>query len=46
MNVNEDLMLGKGEDEIYLKMRSLDLGYNGGYEGYTEEIKRRIGVLI
>ena len=46
VDVHEDLKLGVEEKEISLKMRSLDLGYNGGYKGFVEEIKRRVGALV
>ncbi len=43
VDVKEDLVLGRDEDEVYLKMRSLDLGYNGGYEGFIAEMRKRVG---
>ena len=46
VKVNEDLVLGRREDEIYLKMRSLDLGYNGGYVGFVDEMKKRVKGVV
>jgi len=46
VDVHEDLKLGVEEKEISLKMRSLDLGYNGGYEGFVDEMRKRVeGIL-
>ncbi len=42
VDVHEDLKLGVEEKEISLKMRSLDLGYNGGYEGFVDKMKERL----
>jgi hypothetical protein len=36
------LELGRGEDMIGLKMRSLDLGFDGGYSEFVCEIKERL----
>jgi len=41
--VNEDLKLGKNDKMVELKMRSIDLDFNGGYDEYICEIKNRIG---
>jgi len=41
-DVDDDLELGKGKDLINLKMKSLDLGFNGGYGKFVEEIKNRL----
>ena len=46
VDVYDELILGEGEDRIYLKMRSLDLGYNGGYEGFFEVMKERLVEVI
>ena len=40
--VDEDLKLGKNDKMIELKMRSIDLDFNGGYDEYIEEIKNRL----
>jgi len=40
------LELGKGEDLINLRMKSLDLDFCGGYDGFICEIKRRLENLI
>ncbi|MDP2753135.1 MAG: restriction endonuclease, partial [Nitrospirota bacterium] len=42
-----DLVLGKDGDEIKMKIKSLDLWFDGcSYEEYIEEIKIRIGELL
>ena len=45
-NIDDNLELGKGENLINLKMRSLDLDFNGGYSGFIEEMRNRIKELI
>ncbi len=40
--VNEDLKLGKDDKMIELKMRSIDLDFDGGYDEYIYEIKNRL----
>jgi len=47
MDVVDDLVLGEGENRVYLKMRSLDLGgeFVGGYEDYIEVIRMRVEEL-
>ena len=45
-NIDDNLELGKGENLINLKMRSLDLDFNGGYSGFIEEIRNRTKELI
>jgi hypothetical protein len=47
MDVVDDLVLGKGEDRVYLKMRSLDLGgeFEGGFEDYVNKIKKHVEEL-
>ena len=49
LDVDDDLELGRGDELIKLKMKSLDLGFtkeskafDGGYYGYIEEIKKRV----
>lgn len=42
-DVMEDLELGTDEKIIGLKMRSVDLSFDGGYEEYVEELKNRVG---
>jgi len=44
-NVCEDLELGKNDTMIVLKMRSIDLDFEGEYEEFLDEIKRRVGKL-
>lgn len=41
-DVDDNLELGKGDDLIRLKMKSLDLGFDGGYGAFVEEMKNRI----
>jgi len=45
VDVDDDLELGRGDDLIRLKMKSLDLGFEGGYSQYIAEVKKRFGVL-
>ncbi len=40
--VNEDLKLGKDDKIVELKMRSINLNFDGGYDEYICEIKNRI----
>jgi 5-methylcytosine-specific restriction enzyme subunit McrC len=42
LHVKEDLKLGKGEKLVNLKMRSVDLDFNGGYSEYIKEMKKRL----
>ena len=42
VDVSEDLVLGKRDDVVYLKMRSLDLQYNSGYDEYIGTMKQRL----
>jgi len=45
-DVKENLKLGKDENMIELKMRSIDLNFDGdGFGEYVEEIKKRIYIL-
>ncbi len=44
-DVKEDLILGKDDKMIKLKMRSVDLDFDGGYDEYVCEIKNRIKML-
>jgi 5-methylcytosine-specific restriction enzyme subunit McrC len=45
-NVCENLVLGKDEDSINLAMRSLDLEFNGGYEEFVCEMKKRVEEIV
>jgi len=45
-DVDDDLELGKGEKLIRLKMKSLDLGFDGGYGAFVDEIRNRLEVII
>jgi 5-methylcytosine-specific restriction enzyme subunit McrC len=47
VDVVDDLVLGKGEDRVYLKMRSLDLGgkFVGGYDAYVDVMRKRVEEL-
>ncbi len=42
VDIDDNLELGKGDDMIRLKMRSLDLGFDGGLKGYVNEMRMRI----
>jgi len=35
-------VLGDDENRVNLRMRSLDLGFDGGYSEYIDEMKERI----
>jgi 5-methylcytosine-specific restriction enzyme subunit McrC len=41
-DVKEDLKLGVNENLVELKMRSLDLNFDGSYEKFIEEMGRRL----
>ncbi len=41
-DIDDDLELGKGDDLVRLKMKSLDLEFNGGYGEFVEEIRNRL----
>jgi hypothetical protein len=41
-DVYEELKLGEGDDLVRLKMKSLDLGFDGEYSDYIDEIKNRL----
>jgi len=42
VDVDDVLELGKGNDLIRLKLKSLDLGFDGGYGEFTAEIRNRL----
>ncbi len=42
LDVNENLELGKGDDLIELKMRNLDLEFDGMYAEFLDEIRGRL----
>ena len=44
-DVDDSLKLGKGENLIELKLKSLDLSFNGEYVEFIDEIRRRIKEL-
>lgn len=44
-DLEEDLELGEGDKMISLKMRSIDLDFDGGYEEYIKELRMRIRML-
>ena len=46
VTVYENLELGKGDDLVRLKMRSLDLCVDSGFEMYVGEIRKRIREVI
>ena len=41
-DIDDRLELGKGEDLIRLKLKSLDLGFDGGYWEFIDEIRERV----
>ena len=41
----EDLKLGKDDTIVELKMRSIDLDFDGGYEEFIIEMKKRVEML-
>ena len=41
-DVKENLKLGVNENLVELKMRSLDLNFDGNYEEFIEEIKKSV----
>jgi len=45
VNVYENLGLGKGDDLVRLKMRSLDLSTDGKFEMYVSEMRARLEEL-
>ncbi len=45
VNVSENLELGKGDDLVRLKMRSLDLAFDGGFEVYVSKMRKRVEEL-
>ena len=42
VDVDDDLELGKGDELIKLKLQSLDLGFDGGYSAFVNEMKNRL----
>ena len=42
VDVDDNLELGKDDELVRLEMRSFDLGFDGGLEGYIYEIKNRL----
>jgi len=42
VDVEDSLELGKGNELVRLEMRSLDLGFDGGYKKYINIIKNRL----
>lgn len=42
LDVDDSLELGKGDELIRLEMRSLDLGFDGGYDRYIDAVKNRL----
>ena len=41
-DVHEKLKLGEGEEMVSLKLRSLDLGFDSGYDEFVGEIRERL----
>lgn len=44
--VYEDAWLGKNDKKVLLKIKTLNLNFDGGYEEFIEEMKNRIGEMI
>jgi len=42
-NIEKTIVLGDNHKKVELKMRSIDLYFNGGYEEYIEHMKKRLG---
>jgi len=42
VDVEDDLELGKGDELIRLEIRSLDLGFNGGYYTFVDKMRNRL----
>ncbi len=45
LDIDENLELGKGDDMIRLNLKSLDLSFDGGFDEFIAEIKRRLEAL-
>jgi hypothetical protein len=45
-DVCENLVLGKDEDSVNLAMRSLDLEFEGEYEGFVMEMRKRVIKIV
>jgi len=43
--IDEDVILGNNDNKVKLKMRSIDLDFDAGYDEYIKEIKNRILLL-
>lgn len=44
--VYEDVWLGKNEKKVLLKIKTLNLNFDAGYEEFIEEMKKRIGEIL
>ncbi len=44
VDIDDNLELGKGDNLIRLRLKSLDLEFDGGYSEYIEEIKMRLEI--
>jgi 5-methylcytosine-specific restriction enzyme subunit McrC len=44
-SVKEELVLGKGDKIVNMKMRSINLNFDGGYDEYIKEIQNRVKLL-
>jgi len=45
-DIDEDLKLGKKEDIVRLRLKSLDLEFDGGHDEYIKEMRKRVEGLI
>ncbi len=41
-NIEKTIVLGDNHKKVELKMRSIDLDFDGGYDEYIDEIKNRL----
>ncbi len=44
--IDSNLLLGKGENQVNLKIASIDLDFEGSYEEYIREMKKRMESML
>jgi len=42
IDLDDNLILGKNEDKIYLRLKSIHLNFKGGYKDFIKEMKERL----
>jgi len=42
VEVYENLVIGNDDNSVNMRMRSLDLGFDGGYSEYINIMKKRV----